>query len=85
LTTTNGAEDAISPFAMGRKNCLFSISVKGVKASANLYSLIESTKANGLEPHAYLRCLFTELPQAETVAAIEALLPGVINQDLMKY
>ncbi len=36
----NGAENAIRPFVVGRKNWLFSASVKGVKASANLYSLI---------------------------------------------
>ena len=41
--------------------------------SANLYSLIETAKANGLEPYAYLRHVYTELPQAETVEAIEAL------------
>jgi len=52
-----------------------------VKASANLYSLIETAKANDLEPYAYLRYLFTELPKAETVEAIEALLPGTIKQD----
>ena len=63
---------------------LFSASVKGVKASANLYSLIETAKANGLEPYAYLRHLFTELPNAETVDAIEALLPGTINKDQIK-
>jgi hypothetical protein len=72
----NGAENAIRPFVLGRKNWLFSASVKGVKASANLYSLIETAKANGLEPYAYLRRVFAELPQAETVEAIEALLPG---------
>lgn len=77
----NGAENAIRPFVVGRKNWLFSTSVKGVNASANLYSLIETAKANGLEPYAYLRHLFTELPRAETVEAIEALLPGNINQD----
>ena len=44
--------------------------------SANLYSLIESAKANGLEPYAYLRHLFTELPKVTTVEAIKALLPG---------
>jgi len=71
----NGAENAIRPFVMGRKNWLFSASVKGVKASANLYSLIETAKANGQEPYAYLRRVFTELPKAETVEAIEALLP----------
>ncbi len=72
----NGAENAIRPFVMGRKNWLFSASVKGVKASANLYSLIETAKANGLEPYAYLRRIFTELPRADTVEAIETLLPG---------
>ena len=72
----NGAENAIRPFVVGRKNWLFSASVKGVKASANLYSLIETAKANGLEPYAYLRNLFTELPKATTVEAIEALVPG---------
>ncbi len=72
----NGAENAIRPFVMGRKNWLFSASVKGVKASANLYSLIETAKANGLEPYAYLQRIFTELPRADTVEAIETLLPG---------
>jgi len=76
----NGAENAIRPFVLGRKNWLFSTSVKGVKASANLYSLIETAKASGLEPYAYLRHVFTELPKADTVEAIESLLPGNIDQ-----
>jgi len=63
---------------------LFSASVKGVKASANLYSLIETAKANGMEPYAYLRYLFTELPKAETVEAIEALLPGNLSKDQIR-
>ncbi|MGH8325805.1 MAG: IS66 family transposase [Steroidobacteraceae bacterium] len=71
----NLAENALRPFVLGRKNWLFSDSVRGVKASANLYSLIETAKANGLEPYAYLRRVFTELPQAQTVEAVEALLP----------
>ena len=58
-----------------RKNWLFSDTVQGAQASANLYSLIETAKANGLEPYAYLRHVFTLLPQATTVADIEALLP----------
>jgi len=77
----NAAENAIRPFVLGRKNWLFSDSVKGVTASANLYSLIETAKANRLEPYAYLRYLFTELPKAETVEAIEALLPGNVDDD----
>lgn len=80
----NNAENAIRPFVVGRKNWLFSVSVKGVKASANLYSLIETAKANGLEPYAYLRHLFTELPKAETVEAIEALLPSKLIKDQIR-
>lgn len=71
----NATENAIRPFVLGRKNWLFSASVKGVKASANLYSLIETAKANGLEPYAYLRQVFTELPKATSLEDIEALLP----------
>ncbi|MFN3078180.1 MAG: IS66 family transposase, partial [Alphaproteobacteria bacterium] len=54
----NGVENAIRPFVVGRKGWLFSSSVRGVKSSANLYSLIETAKANGREPFAYLRYLF---------------------------
>ena len=71
----NLAENAIRPFVVGRKNWLFSDSVGGVMASANLYSLIETAKANGLEPYAYLRKVYTELPKAQSVADLEALLP----------
>jgi len=48
----NTAENATSPFVIGRKNWLFSDTPKGVKASAMLYSIIETAKANGLEPFA---------------------------------
>ena len=55
----------------------------GANASANLYSLIETAKANGIEPYAYLERLFTELPQASTVEDIEALLP-IPNIDVQR-
>jgi transposase len=71
----NRCENAIRPFVMGRKNWLFSDTVHGARASANLYSLIETAKANGLEPYAYLHRVFSLLPAATTVADIEALLP----------
>jgi transposase len=71
----NPAENAIRPFVVGRKNWLFSATPKGATASANLYSLIETAKANGLEPYGYLRRVFTELPQAASVEGVEALLP----------
>ena len=64
---------------VGRKNFLFSDSVGGVKASANLHSLIETAKANGLEPYAYLRTVYTQLPKAQSVTDIEALLPHKVT------
>ncbi len=71
----NPVENAIRPFAIGRKNWLFSTSVDGAKASANLYSLIETAKANGLEPYAYLKQIFTAIPNAQTFDDIDPLLP----------
>lgn len=71
----NLTENAIRPFVIGRKNFLFCDTVAGAHASANLYSLIETAKANGIEPYAYLRSIFTDLPRATSVEQIEALLP----------
>ena len=53
----------------------------GANASASLYSLIETAKANGIEPYAYLKTVFCELPQAESVEDIEALLPLALDID----
>jgi hypothetical protein len=58
-----------------RRNWLFADTVSGAKASAHLYSLVQTARANELEPYAYLRRLFTELPAAQTLEQIEALLP----------
>jgi hypothetical protein len=54
----NPIENAIRPFAIERKNWLFSDSQKGAKASVMLYSMIETTKANNIEPYQYLREVF---------------------------
>jgi transposase len=72
---TNLAENAIRPFARGRRAWLFADTVSGAKASAAFFSLVETAKANGLEPYAYLCRLFERLPQAKNVADYEALLP----------
>ena len=69
------AENAIRPFALGRKNWLFSDTSRGAKASATCYSLIETAKANGLEPYKYLHHVLGKIAAAETVEDIEALLP----------
>ena len=58
----NIVENSIRPFVVGRKNWLFSGTPDGAAASATLYSLIETAKANNLEPYAYLRFLFEKLP-----------------------
>ena len=71
----NPVENAIRPFCVGRRNWLFSDTPAGASASAALYSLIETAKANGLDPYLYLRHIFTELPKAQALQDIEALLP----------
>lgn len=57
----NVTERDISPFTTGRKNWMFSTSVGGAKASANLYSLVMTCRANDINPYYYFQYLFTEL------------------------
>jgi transposase len=71
----NAAERAIRPFVIGRKNWLFSDTPKGATASAQLYSLIETAKANGWEPYAWLRHVLERLPLINSVEGYEVLLP----------
>ena len=71
----NRCENAIRPFVLGREGWLFSDTVHGAVASANLYSLVETAKANGVEPHSYLSQLFERLPQLTSVEHYEAVLP----------
>lgn len=71
----NRCENALRPFVLGRKAWLFSDTPAGATASARLYGLVETAKANGCEPYAYLRRVFADLPKATTLAEIEALLP----------
>ncbi len=80
----NRVENTIRPFVVGRKAWLFSDTVRGAEASANLYSLIETAKANGIEPYAYLRHVFTEIPKTTTLEHIEALLPHRIDRDQIR-
>lgn len=75
------AENAIRPFAVARKAWLFADTPQGATASAICYSLVETAKANGLEPYSYLYTLLSELPYAETVEQIEALLPWNVGKE----
>ncbi len=78
---TNAVENAIRSFAVGRKNWLFADTVAGAEASANLYSLIETAKANGIEPWSYLQKVFEKLPAATSIEHVEALLPRALMID----
>jgi hypothetical protein len=71
----NRVENEIRPFALGRRVWLFCDTQLGARASANLYSMVGTCRANGIEPHAYLTYLYTELPKATTAEHLEALLP----------
>ena len=78
----NQTEGTIRPFTVGRKNWVMIDTVSGAKASAVIYSLVETAKANGLNPYYYFEYLLTELPKLkefnspeEEAAAMSRLLP----------
>jgi transposase len=75
--SNNRAERAIKPFVIGRKNWLFSNTPKGATASAIIYSVIETAKANNLNPLHYLTYLFEQLPNIDTtnVDLLDTYLP----------
>ena len=56
------AENCIRPFVIGRKNWLFSGSPKGAEASAGIYTLVETAKANGLAPIKYIKYILSDMP-----------------------
>ena len=64
---------------VGRKNWLFSGHPRGDEARAFLYRLIETAKANGLKPYAYLRHLFDQLPLAKSEDDYRNLLPPYMD------
>lgn len=75
----NFAENAIRPFALGRKNWLFHGNHKGARASAVIYSILESAKAHGLKPHEYMTHLLTNIKAAKAAEELAALLPHKIE------
>jgi transposase len=82
----NLAENAIRPFVVGRKNWLFFEQPGGAAAGAILYSLIESAKANGLEPYKYFCYIFDHLPgiDVEDDEQMETLLPTNLTPAVLK-
>jgi len=70
----NRAERSIKPYVMGRKAWLFSNTPNGAKASAAIFSIVETAKENKLRVYDYLRYLFEQLPNIST-AQISDVLP----------
>jgi hypothetical protein len=76
LTLDNDrAENAMCPFVAGRKNWLFHLNDAGAEASCRVYTLIETSKLNGVEPYGYLQQVLTKLPATLASGDWEALLP----------
>jgi transposase len=75
----NRVENDIRPFAVGRRAWLFLDTQLGARASANLYTLAITCRANGVEPLAYFTYLFEHLPHVTTVVGLEALLPWQVK------
>ena len=73
----NRSERSIKPFVIGRKNWLFANTPRGARASAIIYSIVETAKENGLNPFIYLNYLFEKLPNLDTKDqdALDQLLP----------
>jgi transposase len=80
----NPVENAIRPFVVGRKNWLFSGSPRGAEASAGIYSIIETAKANGLEPYWYMRYLFEKLPACKDDDEIRLIMPNRIDPQIIE-
>ncbi len=79
--SNNRAERSIKPFVIGRKNWLFCNTPKGARASAIIYSLVETAKENKLNPYAYLNHLFERLPNLESrdTETLDQLLPWNVD------
>lgn len=76
--SNNLAENAIQPFVVGRKNWLFCDTVKGAESSAIVYSLVETAKANGIDPYDYLLHVLSLMPyfgKSPAHEKLETLMP----------
>ena len=82
--SNNRAERSIKPFVIDRKNFLFANTPRGARASAIMFSLIETAKENGLNPHAYLTYVFQNAPNLNirnNLSALEQLLPHNVPKE----
>lgn len=77
----NLIENAIRPFALGRKNWMFNASPSGAKAGATFFSLIETCKANNVEPYKYFCGMLNRIRHCKTEDDYCKLLPQFIKLD----
>ena len=75
-TASQGAENQMRPWALGRKNWLFAGSLESGQRAANIMSLIQSARLNGLDVYAYLSDVLKRLPTHKD-KDIDELLPHV--------
>ena len=73
-TASQGIENQMRPWALGRKNWLFAGSLRSGQRAANIMTLIQSAKLNGLDPYAYLSDVLKRLP-THKMTQIKELLP----------
>jgi transposase len=78
----NWAENSVRPIALGRKNFMFVGSEKGGETAANLYTLIGTAKANGVDPYVYLRHVITRIAEGHKAKEIDQLLPWNVKAAL---
>lgn len=79
--SNNRAERSIKPFVIDHKNFLFANTPRGAKASAIMFSIIETAKANGLNPYAYLTCIFKNAPNWDirnNLSCLQLLMPDSV-------
>ena len=83
----NAIERTIRQFVIGRNAWIFSDTPSGAKASANIYSLVQTAKANGVEPYRYLRKILSELPNIDPShhEPLDALLPWNVNPNTLVF
>jgi len=80
----NGVENALRPECLGKKNWLFAFTPSGAEASAFHYSIIETAKANGLDPYWYMRYLFQQLIHAKSEDNLKALMPQYVDKSRIR-
>lgn len=78
----NIIEREIKQVVIGRKNWLFSDTPDGAYANAVLYSLVLTSRANGIDPYRYLVTVISRLPQVKSAGEVEALMPWNLKREL---